>query len=124
MGCISSKRIGGDLLSHPVTQAVPSALRGLTAVFGMGTGVSPSPWPPKKINNSIPGVESACDGLENLVRLSGLDRFSRKDTKWGQAARPFSTGPLHVLPRVHARPIYLVVSKGPSGGLRPGEISS
>jgi len=25
-----------------VTSAVPSALRGLTAVFGMGTGVSPS----------------------------------------------------------------------------------
>ena len=37
------KKIGGDLLSHPVTRAVPSALRGLTAVFGMGTGVSPSP---------------------------------------------------------------------------------
>ena len=31
-----------------VTQAVPSALRGLTAVFGMGTGVSPSPQPPEK----------------------------------------------------------------------------
>ena len=33
---------GDDLLSHPVTQAVPSALRGLTSVFGMGTGVTPS----------------------------------------------------------------------------------
>ena len=32
-------------LSH----AVPSALRGLTAVFGMGTGVSPSPQPPGKL---------------------------------------------------------------------------
>ena len=30
---------GGDLLSHTVTHAVPSALRGLTPVFGMGTGV-------------------------------------------------------------------------------------
>ena len=37
---------GGDVLSHPVARAVPSALRGLTAVFGMGTGVSPAPWPP------------------------------------------------------------------------------
>src|SRR5690554_7231773 len=37
---------GGDVLSHPVSRAVPSALRGLTAVFGMGTGVSPAPWPP------------------------------------------------------------------------------
>lgn len=32
---------GGDLLSHAVTHAVPSALEGLTTVFGMGTGVSP-----------------------------------------------------------------------------------
>ena len=30
-------------------RAVPSALRGLTAVFGMGTGVSPPPWPPKPV---------------------------------------------------------------------------
>jgi len=32
---------GNDLLSHPVTRAVPSALEGLTSVFGMGTGVTP-----------------------------------------------------------------------------------
>ena len=32
---------GNDLLSHPVARAVPSALASLTAVFGMGTGVSP-----------------------------------------------------------------------------------
>jgi hypothetical protein len=33
----------------PVTPSatVPSALRGLTAVFGMGTGVTPSPWRPE-----------------------------------------------------------------------------
>ena len=33
---------GDDLLSHTVTRAVPSALKGLTAVFGKGTGVTPS----------------------------------------------------------------------------------
>ena len=32
---------GDDLLSHTVAHAVPSALEGLTAVFGMGTGVTP-----------------------------------------------------------------------------------
>ena len=32
---------GGDLLSHPVSEAVPSVLEGLTSVFGMGTGVTP-----------------------------------------------------------------------------------
>ncbi len=31
---------GDDLLSHSVSAAVPSAWRGLTAVFGMGTGVT------------------------------------------------------------------------------------
>ncbi len=39
---------GGDVLSHRVSPAVPSALRGLTAVFGMGTGVSPALRPPAK----------------------------------------------------------------------------
>ena len=32
---------GDDLLSPAVAHAVPSALEGLTAVFGMGTGVTP-----------------------------------------------------------------------------------
>ncbi len=31
---------GGDLRSHTVARAVSSALRGLTSVFGMGTGVT------------------------------------------------------------------------------------
>ncbi len=31
---------GGDLRSHTVTRAVSSARRGLTSVFGMGTGVT------------------------------------------------------------------------------------
>ncbi len=38
---------GNDLLSHPVSRAVPSAQEGLTSVFGMGTGVSPPPWSPE-----------------------------------------------------------------------------
>ena len=33
---------GGVLLSHAVPRAVPSALKSLTSVFGMGTGVSSS----------------------------------------------------------------------------------
>ena len=34
--------LGDVLLSHAVSSAVPSGLRGLTSVFGMGTGVTPS----------------------------------------------------------------------------------
>jgi hypothetical protein len=39
---------GGDLLSHQVALAVPSALEGFTSGFGMGPGVSPPLWPPKR----------------------------------------------------------------------------
>ena len=34
---------GNVLLSHQVALTVPSAQEGLTAVFGMGTGVAPPP---------------------------------------------------------------------------------
>src|SRR3979411_2104484 len=37
---------GSDLHSHAVASAVSSAQRGLTSVFGMGTGVTPAEWPP------------------------------------------------------------------------------
>ena len=38
---------GSDLLSRAVSSQVPSALKGLTSVFGMGTGVTPSLSPPE-----------------------------------------------------------------------------
>lgn len=38
---------GDVLVSHMVSHAVPSALRGLTSGFGMEPGVSLSPWSPK-----------------------------------------------------------------------------
>ncbi len=41
---------GGDLLSRTVTSQVPSALKGLTSVFGMGTGVTPSLSPPEMVS--------------------------------------------------------------------------
>ena len=34
------KNPGSDLLSHAVTRTVPSAVAGLTSVFGMGMGVT------------------------------------------------------------------------------------
>ena len=41
---------GSDLLSRAVSSQVPSALKGLTSVFGMGTGVTPSLSPPEWVN--------------------------------------------------------------------------
>ena len=38
---------GNDLLSRLVSKQVPSALKGLTSVFGMGTGGSLSPLSPE-----------------------------------------------------------------------------
>ena len=41
------KEFGGDLISHQVALAVPSALKSLTSVIGTGTGVTSSLLPPK-----------------------------------------------------------------------------
>src|SRR5947209_19096608 len=49
------KTFGGDLLSHPVTRAVPSALTGLASGVGMEPGVSPSLWPPQHCRVVDPG---------------------------------------------------------------------
>jgi hypothetical protein len=49
----ASKDPGNDLLSHTVSHAVSSALEGLTAVFGMGTGVAPPPRSPESRQNSL-----------------------------------------------------------------------
>jgi hypothetical protein len=40
---------GGDLRSRAVSSAVSSALRGLTSVFGMGTGVTLAVIPPRNL---------------------------------------------------------------------------
>ena len=39
-GFFLANNAGSDLLSHTVSRAVPSAVAGLTSVFGMGTGVT------------------------------------------------------------------------------------
>ena len=37
-----NKKTGDDLLSQAAAHQVSSALKGLTTVFGMGTGVTPA----------------------------------------------------------------------------------
>src|SRR5207244_6897368 len=55
-----NKVLGNDLLSRRVTPAVPSALEGLTSVFGKGTGVSPPPLSPNDGDYTEPlGEESS-----------------------------------------------------------------
>ena len=50
---------GGYLLSRGKT-AVPSAWRGLTSVFGMGTGMAPSLWPPGRRTAGSTAVRPPC----------------------------------------------------------------
>lgn len=58
---------GIDLFSHTVASAVPSALEGLTTVFGMGTGGSPPPWTPGKRIVNIRELISRPVTLENCT---------------------------------------------------------
>ena len=52
------RKSGDDLLSQGGYPQVPSALAVFTAVFGMGTGVSPPPWPPEHLSSSCQRVDA------------------------------------------------------------------
>ena len=64
------KMSGGVLLSHAVTRAVPSALKGLASGFGMGPGVSLSTWPPKLYGDVV--VPDRISGTAQWTHLSSL----------------------------------------------------
>ena len=116
----SRERNGGDLLSQGRESQVPSALRGLTALFGMGRGVSPSLWPPKLVETArLRGAAGPRRGLKTAPRpkVSG-------DSKNPSRPRPISTGLLSVSPRLHSRPINLVVYQGSYSLKGMGELIS
>ena len=100
------KSLGGDLLSHPASRAVPSALEGLTSGFGMGPGVSPPLWPPKR--SGAPGMpepsrttqraratEVSCQVLGLLVPVSSTHCCASTS---GLSTRSSSRGPYQVDP--------------------------
>ena len=101
---------GGVLLSQGVYPQVPSALTGLTAVFGMGTGVSPSLRPPE-IYCQLRRTHHHGSYHEDTKRdaRSSL-KDSRASTSINPSPRPISTGQLKMLPSVHFRPINVVIS--------------
>ncbi len=55
-GGFSLEKSGGNLLSQGVYPQVPLARSGLTSVFGMGTGVTPTLWPPETFCPSDPSI--------------------------------------------------------------------
>ena len=85
---------GDDLLSHTLARAVPSALRGLTAVFGMGTGVSPSPESPENLNckrtEDLFEIFAKLIGKLNRVRAMGSagTRAGARVRKTNQLVKP------------------------------------
>ncbi len=90
---------GGDLLSRAVSSQVPSALKVLTSVFGMGTGGTPSPLPPEIV--SFVGAEVGDLSLIILAQgtvASSLGVFLSLGTSVPayQAARPFSCALRHI----------------------------
>jgi hypothetical protein len=76
------KKPGNDLLSHSAAQAVPSARAGLTAVFGMGTGVAPP--------LESPGFLIVLSAGGHVP--TGHVPFFCLDKLYGQASRSISTG--------------------------------
>ncbi len=104
------KKTGGVLLSQALASQVPSALRGLTALFGMGRGVSPSPKPPEK------GERPRLHGPSKLhsshsgyhCPLGHMPGYAKNPS----SPRPISTGLLRTLPSFQIRPINLVVYQG------------
>ena len=109
-GGAASRRTGGDLLSQEVALQVPSALRGLTALFGMGRGVSLSLSRHRKVSRRP---------LWTLKTALG-----RVEAKNPSRPRPISTGLLTALLRLHSRPIDLVVYQGSYSLKGMGELIS
>ena len=65
---------GSDLLSHAVARTVPSAVAGLTSVFGMGTGVTQLRLPP---GNAIQSLNFEVR-TSNLIFRCGGGTYARR----------------------------------------------
>src|SRR5947209_4131330 len=67
------KSPGGVLLSHTLSGAVPSALEGLTALFGMGRGVAPPPSPPG-IRRQLRQPKTSTTEIREVEKVRGKRR--------------------------------------------------
>ena len=107
-----AEETGGVLLSRALSGQVPSALRGLTALFGMGRGVSLSPKPPEMSESSRRPLRTAQQHITWLSR------------SYPSSPRPISTGLLHTSLCFQIRPINLVVYQGSYSLKGMGELIS
>jgi len=70
MAALVLEKTGGVLLSQALAGQVPSALRGLTALFGMGRGVSLSLKPPEKGERPASPVLQNCTAPQTSIKKS------------------------------------------------------
>ena len=89
--------------------AVSSPRGPLTAVFGMGTGVSAPPEPPTKDCG-----KADVEDESTAWRLPSPRRLNRCGEEGGQATRPIRTLRLNASPRLRLAPVDPVVFRGPS----------
>ena len=115
--------LGNVLLSQDPAVQVPSALKGLTVVFEMGTRGSLSPLSP---NSEGCSFKTGYESFHHLcLRVSPYNRGPRKvfgicfldlSSLFGGlfriSPRPISIGQLNTLLCLHLQPINLVVFKG------------
>src|SRR4029077_11114474 len=80
---------GNDLLSHTLSRAVQSALRGLTSLFGMGTGgsppvKSPTKWAVSYQPAALSLYRARTDGLLIQQAFKEREDDSSQLNRWGQ----------------------------------------
>ena len=92
-----------------------SPLGPLTAVFGMGTGVSALRKPPTKdLGDEGHAMSNAGEPRGTPRPSASAPRKAAARTGGGQAARPIRTPRLSASPRLRLGPVHPVVSRGPS----------
>lgn len=115
--------VGGDLLSHNLPVAVPSACAGLASGFGMGPGVSLQLLTTDKPSEHLPSswvsgccvrycIVDAVTTVTNLLFLVLLLFASTHSVCWC-LLWSISTSSLHTLQCVQVWPIYPIVFRGP-----------
>ena len=92
---------GGDLLPRAESNQVLPALKGLTSVFGMGTGGTLSPLPPEIVYLSIPHLDNCTSERRLFVSYVSLFSQTFVSVSLKSSPRPISIIKLHPLPDFH-----------------------
>ena len=117
----------------PVLLNTVSSPRGaLTAVFGMGTGVTPPPEartkgvardrysPPGMLHEIVLSPHSQVRHGRSSLPAPGLRSSRIPGADGAQASRPIRSGMVNASRRLRIRPVERVVFPWPSGASRPG----